>query len=126
MDDDLTLALRAGGEKRKEALEQIEEYLTHADDRDSHKRERDIPISAYLKNPAGDPEGKKISVNSHFGRGGYGNHEVAGAYLHSSDHIGLDVGGPKGERINSVLEGKGKISSDKGLSITIPGEIPNH
>ncbi|SIQ52851.1 TIGR04388 family protein, partial [Leptospira interrogans] len=125
-DDDLTAALRAGGKEREEALHQIEEYLTHADDRDSHKRERDLPISTALKNPAGNPEGKTISVNSHFGKGGYSNQEVVGSYLHSNDHIGLDVGGPKGERINSVLEGKVKYPPTKGLSITIPGEMPSH
>ncbi|EMK11257.1 intein C-terminal splicing domain protein, partial [Leptospira kirschneri] len=125
-DDELTLALRKGGKDRENALRDIEEYLTHADDRDSKQRERDIPISAYLKNPAGNPEGKTISVNSHFGRGGYSNQEVAGSYLHSNDHIGLDVGGPKGERINSVLEGKVKYPPTKGLSITIPGEMPSH
>ncbi|MCG6192241.1 TIGR04388 family protein [Leptospira sp. FAT2] len=125
-DDVLTAALRAGGEKRKQALRDIEEYLTHADNRDSKQREREIPISAYLKNPAGDPEGKTISVNSHFGRGGYSNKEVAGTYLHSNDHIGLDVGGARGEKINSILEGKVKSPPTKGLSITIPGEIPNH
>ncbi|WP_017858731.1 M23 family metallopeptidase, partial [Leptospira interrogans] len=37
-----------------------------------------------------------------------------------------DVGGPKGERINSVLEGKVKYPPTKGLSITIPGEMPSH
>ncbi|EMN27791.1 peptidase, M23 domain protein [Leptospira kirschneri serovar Sokoine str. RM1] len=125
-DDVLTTALRKGGKEREEALHQLEEYMTHADDRDSKQRERDIPISAYLKNPAGNPEGKTISVNSHFGRGGYSNQEVAGSYLHSNDHIGLDVGGPKGERINSVLEGKVKYPPTKGLSITIPGEMPSH
>ncbi|EMK15580.1 intein C-terminal splicing domain protein, partial [Leptospira interrogans str. Kito] len=125
-DDELTAALRKGGKERKEALHQMEEYLTHADHRDSEKRERDLPISTALKNPAGNPEGKTISVNSHFGRGGYSNQEVAGSYLHSNDHIGLDVGGPKGERINSVLEGKVKYPPTKGLSITIPGEMPSH
>ncbi|EKR19554.1 hypothetical protein LEP1GSC019_0006, partial [Leptospira interrogans serovar Pyrogenes str. 2006006960] len=125
-DDELTAALRKGGKEREEALHQIEEYLTHADDRDSHKRERDLPISTALKNPAGNPEGKTISVNSHFGKGGYSNQEVVGSYLHSNDHIGLDVGGPKGERINSVLEGKVKYPPTKGLSITIPGEMPSH
>ncbi|WP_025179507.1 TIGR04388 family protein, partial [Leptospira interrogans] len=125
-DDVLTTALRKGGKERKEALHQMEEYLTHADHRDSEKRERDLPISTTLKNPAGNPEGKTVSVNSHFGRGGYSNQEVAGSYLHSNDHIGLDVGGPKGERINSVLEGKVKYPPTKGLSITIPGEMPSH
>ncbi|WP_025176591.1 TIGR04388 family protein, partial [Leptospira interrogans] len=126
IDDELTLALRKGGKERENALHEIEEYLTHADDRDSHKRERDLPISTALKNPAGNPEGKTISVNSHFGKGGYSNQEVVGSYLHSNDHIGLDVGGPKGERINSVLEGKVKYPPTKGLSITIPGEMPSH
>ncbi|WP_154644983.1 M23 family metallopeptidase, partial [Leptospira interrogans] len=125
-DDVLTTALRKGGKERENALRDMEEYLTHADDRDSKQRERELPISANLKNPAGNPEGKTISVNSHFGRGGYSNQEVAGAYLHSNDHIGLDVGGPKGERINSVLEGKVKYPPTKGLSITIPGDMPSH
>ncbi|WP_244939874.1 polymorphic toxin-type HINT domain-containing protein [Leptospira adleri] len=125
-DDELTLALRKGGKERENALRDMEEYLTHADDRDSKQRERELPISKTLKNPAGNPEGKTISVNSHFGRGGYSNQEVVGTYLHSNDHIGLDVGGPKGERINSVLEGKVKYPPTKGLSITIPGDMPSH
>ncbi|TGL76703.1 peptidoglycan DD-metalloendopeptidase family protein, partial [Leptospira yasudae] len=125
-DDELTAALRKGGAEREKALRDMEEYLTHADDRDSTKRERELPISETIKNPVGNPEGKTISVNSHFGRGGYSNKEKVGAYLHPNDHIGLDAGGAKGEKINSVLEGKVKGNPTKGLSITIPGEMPNH
>ncbi|EKO50011.1 polymorphic toxin-type HINT domain-containing protein, partial [Leptospira kirschneri] len=125
-DDVLTAALRKGGAEREKALKDMEEYLTHADKRDSTEYERELPISDHIKNPVGNPEGKKLAVNSHFGRGGYSNQEVAGAYLHSNDHTGLDGGGVKGERINSVLEGKVKREPTKGLSITIPGEMPNH
>ncbi|MBM9498960.1 TIGR04388 family protein [Leptospira sp. 201903071] len=124
--DVLTLALRKGGAEREKALQDMKEYLTHADKRDSNEYERELPISDHIKNPVGNPEGKKLAVNSHFGRGGYGNQEVVGAYLHSNDHTGLDGGGVKGERINSVLEGKVKGEPTKGLSITLPGEMPAH